>query len=60
MNENDDISLPTAAIELRCSLDWLRLQVKRNPDLAGLCRKVGRMRIVRRSDLERIRVLLGA
>ncbi len=59
MMAQDDITLPNLAIELRISLDKLRLAVRKNPNLAQLCRRVGAMRLVRIADIEKVRTILG-
>ncbi len=58
--EQDDITLPNLAIELRVSLDKLRRAVRTDPTLAQLCRRVGAIRLVRIADIDKVRTILGA
>ncbi len=60
MTMAEDLTLPMLAVELRLSLDRLRRLMARRADLAAYCRRVGPYRVVRASDLDAIRTLIGA
>ena len=60
MTMAEDLTLPMLAVELRLSLDRLRRLVARRPALAAYCRHVGHLRVVRASDIDAIRDLVGA
>lgn len=57
--QTNDVTIPNLALELRVNLDWLRRQFRRRPDLAGLSRRVGHVRVVRREDVDRVKELIG-
>ena len=53
----EELTLPQVAVELRLSLDFVRKQFTRMPELSAFARRIGRMRIVRVGDLPEIREL---
>lgn len=53
--EMEELTLPQVAVELGLSLDFVRKQFTRVPELSAHARRIGRMRIVRVRDLPEIR-----
>lgn len=55
-----ELTLPQLAVRLGVSLDKLRREFGRRPDLDALSRRVGPLRVVRAADAERVRAILVA
>lgn len=59
-DEPDELTLPQLAVRLGVSLDKVRREFNRRPDLDDLARRVGPLRVVRAADVERVRAILAA
>lgn len=56
--DQEPITLPALALELRVSLDWLRREARRNAALRALVRRAGPTQFIEPDSVERVRELL--
>jgi hypothetical protein len=57
--EAEYVTLPVLATEIRKPLDWLRRRFRTRPELTRLLRQVGPVRVLKRTDIEVVREMVG-